>query len=167
MSQQATTGRIVQVNISHGGVPKLPIDSGTVTPLGIEGDYHNDVRDHGGPMRALCLFTVEEIERLQGEGHPTAMGTVGENITLAGIELATLIIGTRLQLGDEVRIEITGFAAPCKTIRESFNDYDFTRISHKVHPGESRVYARILREGVVRPGDSVCVLSEQSLTSPA
>ncbi len=167
MAQQAATGRIVQVNISHGGVPKLPIEAGKVTPLGIEGDYHNDTRDHGGPLRALCLFTLEEIERLQAEGHPIAIGTVGENITLAGIELASLTIGTQLRLGDEVQIEITGFAAPCKTIRESFSDYDFTRISHKVHPGESRVYARILQVGVVRPGDSVRVLSEQRVTDLA
>lgn len=167
MAQQAATGRIVQVSISHGGVPKLPIDAGKVTLLGIEGDYHNDVRDHGGPMRALCLFTLEEIERLQSEGHPIAMGTIGENITLAGIELATLAIGTQLQLGDDVRIEITGFAVPCMTIRESFSDYDFTRISHKVHPGESRVYARILQQGVVRTGDTVRVLSERSLTNSA
>src|SRR5215813_10877166 len=118
------TGRIVQVSISRGGVPKLPIEAGKVTALGIEGDYHNDVRDHGGPMRALCLFTLEEIERLQSEGHPIAIGTAGENITLAGIELATLTIGTQLQLGDYVRIEITGFAAPCTTIRESFNDHN-------------------------------------------
>ncbi|HEV8192700.1 MAG TPA: MOSC domain-containing protein, partial [Ktedonobacterales bacterium] len=87
-------------------------------------------------------------------------GTVGENITLAGIELATLTIGTRMQLGGDVRLEITGFAAPCKSIRDSFSNYDFTRISHKVHPGESRVYARILQEGVVRPGDTVRILSE-------
>ena len=118
-------------------------------------------------MRALCLFTLEEIERLQNEGHPIAIGTVGENITLAGIDLATLTIGAQMQLGKEVRIEITGFAAPCKTIRESFSDHNFTRISHKVHPGESRVYARILREGVVRPGDTAQVLSEQTLTTPA
>jgi len=64
-----------------------------------------------------------------------------------------------------VRIEITGFAPPCNTIRESFNDHNFTRISHKVHPGESRLYARILQEGTVRPGDAVQVLSEQTLTS--
>ena len=167
MAHRAATGRIVQVNISHGGVPKLPIDAGRVTPLGIAGDYHNDARDHGGPLRALCLFTLEEIEQLQGAGHPIAIGSVGENITLAGIELASLTIGTRLQLGDDVQIEITGFAAPCKTIREAFYDHNFTRIAHKAHPGESRVYARVLRVGVVRPGDTVRMLSEQRLTNPA
>jgi MOSC domain-containing protein YiiM len=167
MAQQAAGGRIVQINISHGGVPKLPIEVATVGPLGIEGDYHNDVRDHGGPTRALCLFTLQEIERLQGEGHPIAAGTVGENVTLAGIELGALVPGTRLQLGDEVRIEIASYAVPCKTIRESFSDYDFTRISHKLHLGESRVFARVLRGGVMRPGDPVRMLTERSLTETA
>jgi MOSC domain-containing protein YiiM len=69
-----------------------------------------------------------------------------------------MIPGARLALGDEVVIELTDFATPCKTIRESFVNQEFVRISQKLHPGESRVYARILREGVIRPDDVVQLL---------
>lgn len=156
---ETISGRIVQINISRGGVPKLPVMEARVGELGLAGDLHDDIASHGGPTRALCLYTIEEIERLQAEGHPIFPGAAGENVTLRGVALARLVPGTRLALGDEVVVEITGYTTPCKTIREAFNDGDFSRISHKTHPGESRVYARVLREGVMRTGDSIHTLA--------
>lgn len=153
-----SSGVIRQINISPGGVPKLPVDEAKVTRLGIVGDGHDDKENHGGPLAALCLYSLEEIERLQAEGHPIAPGTTGENITLAGVDWSTMTPGARLALGDEVMIELTDYATPCKTIRNSFIDQEFVRISQKLHPGESRVYTRILREGVIRPGDKVALL---------
>lgn len=153
-------GRIFQINISRGGVPKAPIAVAHVTTDGIEGDLHDDKQDHGGPMRALCLYTLEEIERLAGEGHPIFPGATGENVTLTGVPLDALTPGTRLALGDETLVEVTTYTTPCKTIRGAFNDGDFTRISQKLHPGESRVYARVVREGEIHAGDSVCIVDQ-------
>lgn len=147
------TGLIAQINSSRGGVPKLSTPEARVTELGLEGDLHDDIVGHGGPMRALCIFTLEEIERLQREGHPVYPGAAGENLTLSGIPLASLIPGTQITLGAEVVAEVTSYTSPCKTIRGAFRDGDFSRISQKTHPGESRVYARVLRTGVIRAGD--------------
>lgn len=152
-------GQIYQINVSRGGVPKLPVGVAVVTEEGIRGDYHDDVHSHGGPMRALCLYTVEQIQRLQTEGHSISPGSAGENVTLEGITLAALAPGARLRLGDEVEIEVTSYTTPCKTITESFADGDFTRISQKLHPGESRVYARVLRSGEIRPGQVAILTS--------
>jgi MOSC domain-containing protein YiiM len=151
-------GRIHQINTSFGGVPKQPLAIGTVTIEGLDGDFHNDQRDHGGPTRALCLYTLEQIQRLQAEGHPIFPGSVGENITLEGVPQSALVPGARLTLGDTVLIEITAYTAPCKTIARSFSDGDFTRISEKLHPGESRVYARVLRGGEIRLDQPIRVL---------
>ena len=160
VTQHIGEGRIHQINIWRGGVPKLPIEQATVTSEGIVGDYQRDQRSHGGPTRALCLFTLEEIHRLQAEGHPIFSGSVGENITLEGIDHASLATGTRLTLGDEVEIELTSYAMPCKNITESFADGDFTRISQKLHPGESRIYARVLRGGTLTPGQPVRLIDQ-------
>jgi MOSC domain-containing protein YiiM len=157
VSEQQGQGRIHQINTSMGGVPKLPISSAVVTSEGIQGDYHND-RNHGGPLAALCLYTLEQITRLQAEGHPIYPGSVGENITLAGIEQSALMPGARLLLGDAVEIELTSYTTPCKTIAHSFADDDFTRITQKLHPGESRVYARVLRGGTLHSGEPVRLL---------
>jgi MOSC domain-containing protein YiiM len=153
--ESAVAGRIHQINVSRGGVPKLPVASAAVTTHGLQGDYQRDQRDHGGPDRALCLFTLEEIQRLQGEGHSIFPGSVGENLTLAGIPLDLLVPGARLAIGDSVEIEITSFTIPCNNIAASFADGNFTRISHKLHPGESRVYARVLRTGSIQTDDIV------------
>lgn len=151
-------GLVHQLNVSWGGVPKRPIAEARVTAEGVEGDFHHDPR-HGGPRAALCLYTLEQIERLRAEGHPIFPGSAGENVTLAGVPLETLTPGTRLRLGDEVEIEITHYTTPCKTIAASFSDGDFTRISEKLHPGESRVYARVLRPGMLRAGDAARVVA--------
>ena len=153
----AFEGRIHQINVSRGGVPKLPVERAQVATLGVVGDGHDDIEDHGGPFRALCIYTLEQIERLRAEGHPFYPGAAGENITLVGVPLTALTPGARLTLGDEVEAQITFYAAPCKTIKGVFSDGIFTRISDKVHPGESRVYARVLRGGVIQPGDAVRV----------
>lgn len=155
------SGRVHQINISQGGVPKLPVAEVRVTEEGIAGDYHNDVRNHGGPQAALCLYTLEQIERLRAEGHPIAPGTAGENVTLTGIALEALKPGVRLRLGDEVEIEITHYTTPCKNITPSFSDGDFTRIAQKLHPAESRVYARVLSPGTLVVGAAARVISER------
>lgn len=151
------SGRVHQLNVSWGGVPKRLVAEARVTAEGVEGDFHHDPH-HGGPRAALCLYTLEQIERLRAEGHPIFPGSAGENVTLAGVPLETLTPGTRLILGDEVEIEITQYTTPCKTITASFSDGDFTRISQKLHPGESRIYARVLRSGTLRAGDAARVV---------
>jgi MOSC domain-containing protein YiiM len=148
-------GEIFQVSISRGGVPKWGVPEATITTSGLVGDEHNDMRHHGSLDQAVCLFALERIEALAAEGHPIGPGSAGENITTRGLEWSQVIPGARLQLGAEVIIEITDYAAPCKTNRQWFKNGEFNRMSQKLHPGWSRVYARVVHPGVVRPGDPV------------
>lgn len=151
------TGSIVQVNISRGGVPKRPVFEAEVGELGIAGDGHANPDVHGGPERALCLFASERIAALQAEGHPIGPGTAGENITTVGIDWDAIRAGVRMRLGADVLIEVTRDTTPCKTIAGSFANGDFVRISEKLHPGWSRVYARVLTGGTLRPGDPIAI----------
>jgi len=150
--------RVVSLNRSNGGVPKLAIDEARVTMNGMEGDRQRDRRYHGGPNRALVLYSLERIEQLKLEGHGIAPGAVGETVTLAGVDWNEMKPGRLVSLG-EVEIELKSYAAPCKTIRHVFLDEDITRISQKVHPGWSRLCARVLREGRIRVGDLVAIES--------
>jgi MOSC domain-containing protein YiiM len=148
--------RIVQINVNpRGGVPKHPISHTQLLTAGIAGDKQRNKRHHGGPQRAVCLYSTERIEALRAEGHPISAGSTGENLTIAGLDWATLQVGDRLMIGLEAEIEITGYAAPCENIAASFQDGAFTRISQKLQPGWSRLYARILNEGEVRVGDAI------------
>jgi MOSC domain-containing protein YiiM len=98
---------------------------------------------------------LERIRSLQAEGHPIDLGTAGENVTIEGIDWDRIGPGTRFRIGTEVVLEVASFTTPCKTIRASFTDGEFVRISQKLHPGWSRVYARVLSEGQIHSGDPV------------
>jgi MOSC domain-containing protein YiiM/GNAT superfamily N-acetyltransferase len=150
-----TTGRVLQVNVSLGGVPKHPVAAARVGPLGLEGDRHRADTAHGGPHRAVALLAIEAIERVAAEGHPIEPGSVGENLTTQGIEWSLLPSGTRIEIGTEVVLEISTPANPCDTIVGSFSDGHSGRISILRHPSDSRMYARVLVEGTVRPGDRI------------
>ena len=153
------SGRIFQLNVSPGGVPKLAIQNGIVHQLGIVGDAHRFPKIHGGPERALCLFSLERIFELQNEGHPIFPGAVGENVTISGLDWNELKPGVRLGLGSEVEVELTSYTKPCNTIVQYFVEGNFHRINQELHPGYSRIYARILRSGALRVGQSVTVLN--------
>lgn len=148
-------GRLLQINISPGGVPKLPVFSARVTRLGIEGDGHT-FSGHGGPEKALCLYSLERILELQAEGHPVFPGSTGENLTIVGIDWALIAPGTRLTIGD-VEAQITTYTEPCRKIVASFADGDIMRMQHERHPGWARVYARVRTEGEIRPGNDVFI----------
>ena len=62
-------GRIVQISISLGGVPKTAVPEARVTALGLDGDAHRDREHHGGPERAVRRYAMEAIARPRVEGH--------------------------------------------------------------------------------------------------
>jgi MOSC domain-containing protein YiiM len=149
---------IAQISVSAGGVPKLSVPSARVTELGLEGDAHRDMEHHGGPERALCLFALEQIRALQAEGHAVSPGAIGENLTIEGLDWGRVTPGSRLELGDGVLIEVTRYTSPCFNIKKVFSDGDISRVSQKQHPGSSRVYARVLKTGGIKQGDTVRLL---------
>ena len=152
-------GRIVQLSASNGGVPKLPLAEATVDANGITVDRQADRRAHGGPRRALCLFALARIEALAAEGHPIAPGATGENVTTEGIDWDRVTPGARLRLGDAVLIEVTGYTEPCWKNARWFLEGDFSAMDQEIWPGFSRVYARVLEGGDLRPGDPVELLA--------
>ncbi len=152
-----TTGRVLQVNVSGGGVPKRPVERAWVGKFGLEGDKHRENTVHGGPYQAVCLYGIEAIERLQAEGHPVEPGSVGENLTTTGVEWSLLPVGTIARVGNELQLEVSNSATPCKTQIGNFADGQFSRMSIDLHPSDSRMYARVLSEGEVKPGDLITI----------
>lgn len=147
--------QVFQINASRGGVPKLPLRSAEIGSLGITADDHNNKVNHGGPDKAICLFSLELIRALQIEGHPIFPGSTGENITIVGLDWSLVIPGLRLQIGQTVELEITKYTTPCRTIRDSFVDQNIDRISWQIYPGWARAYARVLQSGMVIVGDRI------------
>jgi MOSC domain-containing protein YiiM len=151
-------GRIFQLNASNGGVPKRSVREAVLTMTGLVGDRQAKADIHGGPERALCLYSLERILELQAEGNPIFPGSAGENLTVSGLQWERLAPGVTLAAGDEVVIQISSYTSPCKTISGSFVDGQFSRISQNLRPGDSRLYASVLRPGRLAVGQEIKVI---------
>ena len=146
---------IHRINTSLGGVPKRAVATAVITQRGIEGDKQAKPGIHGGIYKAVSLLAQEVIETIAAEGHPITPGSCGENLTIVGLDWSRMVPGVVLQIGNDVRLKITSYATPCETIRGCFADGDVTRLHHKKHPGESRVYAQVLTPGHIAVGDPI------------
>ncbi len=145
-------GTLVQVNVSPGGMPKLPVDSAPVTRDGVGEDWQLNRKYHGGCDRAVCLFSEEQYAGLRTRhGIDLVNGSIGENFTTAGIDLSALKPGDRLSVGESV-IQITSVRVPCRSLHK----WD-PRLMNLIK-GNSGWLARVLRSGTVRPGDSIRLL---------
>lgn len=151
-------GRIHQISVSAGGVPKLPVDRAEVGIRGITTDDQDDKRHHGSPDQALCVWSLEVIEALRAEGHPIHPGYAGENITLEGLDWSLVVPGTTLLIGESVVAPVTFDATPCAKNAAWFVDRNFRRMSHALHPGWSRMYTSVTSGGTIRVGDEVRLL---------
>ena len=152
------SAKIICINVNaQGGVPKLPVESARLGFNNVEGDKQRDRRYHGGPRRAVCLYSLEIIEALRAEGHPIESGWTGENLLISGLNWDEMVPGVQLQIG-AARVEITSYANPCKHIAHAFEGGDFMRIGQKKNPGWSRIYARVMTEAEVKVGNEVRVL---------
>lgn len=141
-----TLARVRAVCLGPGGIPKLPVDEAFAGELGLEGDAHR-FRLHGGPRRAVLLFSVEDYQRLASDGVVAAMpGAYGENLLTEGLDLAALVPGERLAVGDELVLEVDAVRAPCKTLRSIDPRFPALMI------GRSGRLCAVLRPGHVRAG---------------
>ena len=80
--------------------------------------------------------------------------------TVSGLDWASVTPGTRLRAGGAL-LEVTKYPTPCTKIGGSFLYHTFIRIGQQQHPGWSRVCARVVEPGLVRPGDQVEVLATE------
>src|SRR5690606_12882755 len=69
-------------------------------------------------LRQVHLVHAELLEELQRNGHPVVPGSIGENLTTTGLDLLALPRGTKLHVGPDAVIVITGLRNPCRQLDE-------------------------------------------------
>ena len=143
--------RVVSINISRGGIPKTSVFSTRVTTAGLEGDGHNHAK-HYSPIQAVCIQDMEKLNELSQTDYSLSPGKAGENLTVENLLVNSLPIGTRLQFGGGVLLEISKVRKPCY-------------VMDSIHPrlkddalGRHGMYARVLKEGVLTMGETVTVM---------
>jgi MOSC domain-containing protein YiiM len=145
------TGVLTQLSVSDGGMPKLPVESARVTRFGVEGDRQVNLKYHGGPNRAVCIYSEELYVWLRERGIDLKNGAVGENFTTRGVDLNALKKGDRLRVGGCL-IELTDIRVPCRKL----NKWD--RELRETMKGRSGWVAKVIEEADVKPGDEIAVV---------
>lgn len=118
------------------------------TGLGIAGDAHAD-----GSHRQLSLLALESINAMRDMGADVQPGDFAENITTEGLALHTLPIGTHILIGDDVLLELTQIGKECHSgcsIQK--------QVGKCIMPRQG-IFCRILKGGIVRPGDPIRLLA--------
>lgn len=157
----------VQVSKKHA-FSKRPTDViRLIENFGVDGDAHAGATDqhlyhirrfgHRPNLRQVHLIQAELFDELSGKGHKVRPGDLGENVSTRNIDLLGLPTGTRLRLGPEAVIELTGLRNPCHQI-ETFQP---GLLKHVVEPKPTGLVRRagvmsiVLKGGDVRPGDPI------------
>jgi MOSC domain-containing protein YiiM len=137
--------QVVAVCISENkGERKTPVEAVELRENhGIIGDAHA-----GDWHRQVSLLASESIDKMRALGLDVDSGDFAENITTSGIELVSLPVGTRLQVGGTL-LEVTQIGKECHT-----RCAIFYQAGDCVMPKEG-IFARVITGGVIRPGDEV------------
>ena len=110
-------------------------------------------------LRQVHLIHVELLDEVGEDGFTVKPGWLGENVLTRGVDLLALPRGTRIRLGDDAEVEVTGLRNPCTQI-DGLADGLMKRLVQRVDDTVVRlagVMAIVLADGVVRPGDPLTV----------
>lgn len=161
-------GRLEPTVHSHAGVTgidKRPVDRAEVRAPAVErgvsglvADRIGDPRHHGGDDQAVYVYAREDLDVWQDLlGRPLANGAFGENLTTVGLDVTGALIGELWRVGADVLLQVSTVRIPCRTFAGRLEERGWVRrfTEHAV-PG---AYLRVVRPGVVAPGDAVVVES--------
>jgi len=173
-------GRVVAVCADENHNFSKPLRSSIrlLKGLGVESDAHlgetvqhrSRVRQNPDApnLRQVHLMHTELFDEVRAKGFDVKPGDLGENVTTEGIDLLGLSAGTRLHLGSEAVIEVTGLRNPCHQI-DDFQKGLLHATLDKSGPHLVRktgVMSVVLVGGDVRPGDSIRVEAPQGPHRP-
>ncbi|MAI67488.1 MAG: hypothetical protein CMJ26_06400 [Phycisphaerae bacterium] len=140
--------KVLSINVSPGGIPKLPVGSCALTVNGFEGDGR-DHDKHRTPDRAVSLIDQEILDQLTAEGYEVPWGAVGENLTVKQLDVQSLEPNDRLVFSGGAVIELFEGRRPCFVL-------DPLGVNLKKDiVGRCGYLARVLTEGVITTGETI------------
>lgn len=113
---------------------------------GIAGDAHA-----GNWHRQISLLGLEQIEEFRSRGAEVEFGAFGENLVVSGFHLRSLPVGTVFQIGNVI-LEMTQIGKECHSHCEIYK-----KVGDCIMPREG-VFARVLKGGVIHPGEEITML---------
>ncbi|MBP1710566.1 MAG: hypothetical protein H6Q49_768 [Deltaproteobacteria bacterium] len=143
-------GKVLAVNISQKkGEKKNNIDCGLfLENLGLENDAHAE----SGIIRQVSLLAKESIDKIRAKGLDVHYGDFAENLTVEGIDLPALPIGTRLKIGKDVLLEVSQIGKVCHNRCNIFY-----AVGDCVMPKEG-IFAKVLAGGEIKADDPIEII---------
>ena len=140
-------GKIIAVCSSQSkGTKKEPISEGYLhQDYGLADDAHADCYTH----RQVSLLAMESINKMRNMGFDVGPGDFAENLTTEGIELVSLPVGTSINVGKDIILEVTQIGKDCHS-----GCAIFQQIGKCIMPKEG-VFAKVIRGGLVRAGNEI------------
>jgi MOSC domain-containing protein YiiM len=145
-------GKILAVCRSDNkGTVKEPIAVGLIQEdFGLMGDAHAELHIR----RQVSLMSIESINRMRNQGYDVIPGSFAENLTTEGIDLLSKPVGTQLTVGEKVLLEVTQIGKECHT-----GCAIFRQVGKCIMPKEG-VFTRVIRGGMVKPGDEISIIQK-------
>ena len=139
------------------GIYKEPVQGAIrLTECGLEGDGQADLKNHGGPDKAVYVYTLENYRYWEWElGRDLPFGQFGENFTVTGMPDEAVHIGDIFRIG-EVKVQVSQPRVPCFKLGIKMEAPAFVGRFH--HSGRVGFYLRVLQQGVVTAGDAIELL---------
>lgn len=129
-----------------------------LTKNGFDGDGVGDAKHHGGPDKAVCVYSREHYEyweRTLCTKLPSA--AFGENLTVSGLQETDVCIGDVFRIGTAL-VQVSQPRQPCKTLAARFGRSDMVKLV--VDAGKTGFYLRVLEEGTVKQGDALSLVKK-------
>lgn len=137
----------------HTGIYKEPTQKRLyLTATGLEDDGQADRRVHGGPDKAVCVYSAEHYDYWRSVGMDLSYGAFGENLTVYGLTEAEACIGDTFTLGEAV-VQVCQPRMPCYKVAAKLGLPDLP--ANMVEKGFSGFYLRVLQEGSIQLGDQL------------
>ena len=163
------TARLVSVNIGRpiridgaepwtSGIYKSPVDGRVrLAPHNLAGDAQADLTVHGGPDKAVCVYSADHFPLWREElsAAECGPGSFGENFSVEGQRETTVCIGDTYQVGTAV-VQVSQPRAPCWKLGRRWNRVDMPRLV--VQSGRTGWYLRVLEAGEVGRGDELTLV---------
>ncbi|MCH2146444.1 MAG: MOSC domain-containing protein [Phycisphaerales bacterium] len=144
--------KVISVNISGGGIPKLPVQKVEVQTMGLEGDGRSHEK-HWHLDRAVSLMDIETLNVLTEDGYPLEPGAIGENVTTEALDMSSLNIGDTLTFSGGVVIELTELRKPCYVLDPLGESLK------KDIVGRCGYLAKVIQAGTLEQGETITVTS--------
>lgn len=129
-----------------------------VRELGLYRDVQADRANHGGPDKAVYVYSQEAAEIwAQDMGRPVEPGEFGENLRTTGLDVDDAVIGERWQVGERLVLEVTMPRIPCATFARYLDQPQW--VKRFMEKGLAGAYTRVVTKGDVGEGDSIQVIS--------